>query len=1144
VTKLATENNHLKQTYKQLYDSIKSSRVRSKEQCDDLIQKVNLKSAEVSDLNARLQEKVLMITAFKEKLDMLKGKAVITKVVSLNPIDPKLLKVDVTPVVLKLRKNRTAHIDYIRHTQGEAATLRKIVESERLLSPLNTSLDYACRYTRRIQELLVILQQTCPYLTNIGTKLETVIPKNTTKQIRQTAQVTKPVSITVTTLPSINLESNKPVISSTGVNLVSSASGSMSQDNTKNNRIRQTLKKAKKNKVKDHLRTVKSSLNKASVVDSKAILSVLNSVSNLNSYLKCASSNGCLLSDNHDTCVGAYKNSVNARKKSKYVKTPVIRKIWKTTGKVFKTVGHIWKPTGRTFTLVGNVCPLTRIATPTIVPSREPILIVNKTDKPVVTLVVQIILWYLDSGCSKHMTGDRSQLVNFVQKFLGTDKFGNDHVAKIMGYGDYQIRNVTISWVYYVEGLGHNLFSVGQFCDSDLEVAFRQHTCFICNLDGVDLLPGSRGNNLYTLSLQDMTASSPICLLSKASKTKSWLWHRRLSHLNFGAINHLARQGLVRGLPKIKFEKDHLCSACAIGKSTRKTHKPKSKDTNQEKLYLLHMDLCGPMRVESVNGKKYILVIVDDYSRFTWVKFLKSKDEASDFIIKFLKMIQVGISHETSVARSPQQNGVVERRNHTLIEAARTMLIYAQAPLFLWAEVVATACFTQNHSIIHLRHGKTPYELLHNKLPDLSFFYVFGALCYPTNDSENLGPALNEMTPGTISSGLVHTTSPSTSYVPPSRTDWDLLFQPMFDELLNPSPSVVNQVPEAIAPIVEVIPPVNVDSTGSPSSTTVEQDAPSTSNSTTPTETQPLIIPQDVGDDNLDIEVAHMGSDPMIMVTTLEQQVALDEALVPSATAKLHQHSIRFKIDIRKHVLDLEAFREMLHISPRIPGQSFAELPFKEEILEFLRLSQVQILWGLYHRSNVDYAYLIWEDFVYQVEHKNQKKSNKMYYPRFTKVIIDYFMTRKPLIPRRNKINWHYVRDDILFSTIKVVSRHQNTQQYGAILPIELTTEDIRNSKAYKEYYTCATGEAAPKPKASARKKKGGSTSSTTPPTSIATPTPTTTVVAAPRLSAVAKGKQPARATTPTEPIDIERIEAVIVLRSFNGMMKSRETQD
>ncbi|GKD64278.1 retrovirus-related pol polyprotein from transposon TNT 1-94 [Tanacetum coccineum] len=180
-----------------------------------------------------------------------------------------------------------------------------------------------------------------------------------------------------------------------------------------------------------------------------------------------------------------------------------------------------------------------------------------------------------------------------------------------------------------------------------------------------------------------MMSSSLICLLSKASKTKSWLWHRRLSHLNFGAINHLSRHGLVRGLPKLKFEKDHLCSACAIGKSKKHSHKPKADDTNQEKLFLLHMDLCGPMRVQSVNGKKYILVIVDDYSRFTWVKFLASKDEAPDFIIKFLKMIQVrlnaivrnihtdngtefvnktlrdyyesvSISHETSVAWTPQ----------------------------------------------------------------------------------------------------------------------------------------------------------------------------------------------------------------------------------------------------------------------------------------------------------------------------------------------------------------------------------------------------------------------------------------------------------------------------------------------------------
>ncbi|GKF13031.1 retrovirus-related pol polyprotein from transposon TNT 1-94, partial [Tanacetum coccineum] len=206
------------------------------------------------------------------------------------------------------------------------------------------------------------------------------------------------------------------------------------------------------------------------------------------------------------------------------------------------------------------------------------------------------------------------------------------------------IGNIIISRVYYVEGLEHNLFSVDQFCDSYLEVAFRKHTCFVRNLEGVDLLSGSRETNLYTLSIRDMMAFSPICLLSKASKTKSWLWHRRLSHLNFSAINHLSKNGLVRGLPKLKFEKDHLCSACAMGKSKKQSHKPKSEDTNQEKLYLLHMDLYGPMHVASINGKTYIFVTVDDYSWFIWVKSLASKDEALDFIIKFLKMIQVRLN--------------------------------------------------------------------------------------------------------------------------------------------------------------------------------------------------------------------------------------------------------------------------------------------------------------------------------------------------------------------------------------------------------------------------------------------------------------------------------------------------------------------
>ncbi|GJW37926.1 retrovirus-related pol polyprotein from transposon TNT 1-94 [Tanacetum coccineum] len=238
------------------------------------------------------------------------------------------------------------------------------------------------------------------------------------------------------------------------------------------------------------------------------------------------------------------------------------------------------------------------------------------------------------------MTGNRSQLITFVSKFLGAVRFGNDHIAKIIGYGDYKVGNVTISW----EGLGHNLFYVGQFCNSDLDVAFCKHTCFIRDLDGVDLVKGFRGSNFYTLSMDNLLLSSPICLLSKASKTMSWLWHRRLSHLNFDYITSLAKPGLVRGLPKLKYQKDHLFSACALGKSKKHSHKPKDEDTIQEKLYLLHMDLCGPMRIQRINGRKYILVIVDDYSQFTWVKYLRSKDEVPEFVTKFLKMIQVRLN--------------------------------------------------------------------------------------------------------------------------------------------------------------------------------------------------------------------------------------------------------------------------------------------------------------------------------------------------------------------------------------------------------------------------------------------------------------------------------------------------------------------
>ncbi|GJT78495.1 retrovirus-related pol polyprotein from transposon TNT 1-94 [Tanacetum coccineum] len=569
VSKLIAENEHLKQTYKQLYDSIKPTRIRSKEQCDDLINQVNLKSVEISDLNASLQEKVLVITTLKDDLRKLKGKTLVDNVVIKHSIDPEMLKIDVEPITPKLLNKKTAHSAYIKHTQEEATVLRDLVE----------------------QELLTNISKTCPSINNTDGKIVVVTPKNKDKRVRFTEPVTSSGNTITKTASTSNLVSNKPMLSSTGIKPSTSASGSQPSGNTKKDKIQQTPSSTQKNN---------------------------HSKINANSELKCVKCNGCMLSDNHDLCVLDFIKKLNA---------------------------------------LGNACPLTRITTTTEVPLRKLTALENETPTPVVTLVYS----QKPRKSQKNVLVSKPKVIKFVSaNKKEPSKSWGSIVSDVPSSSLNECRSSKLfsDWECYdlnVEGLGHNLFSVGQFCDSNLEVAFRQHTCFIRNLEGVDLLTGSRGNNLYTLSLGDMMASSPICLLSKASKTKSWLWHRRLSHLNFGAINHLARHGLVRGLPKLKFEKDHLCSACAMGKSKKKPHKPKSEDTNQEKLYLLHMDLCGPMRVASVNGKKYILVIVDDYSRFTWVKCLRSKDEAPDFIIKFLKMIQVRL--KVPVRRIRTDNG-------------------------------------------------------------------------------------------------------------------------------------------------------------------------------------------------------------------------------------------------------------------------------------------------------------------------------------------------------------------------------------------------------------------------------------------------------------------------------------------------------
>ncbi|GJS45600.1 retrovirus-related pol polyprotein from transposon TNT 1-94 [Tanacetum coccineum] len=331
-----------------------------------------------------------------------------------------------------------------------------------------------------------------------------------------------------------------------------------------------------------------------------------------------------------------------------------------------------------------------------------------------------------------------AELINYVDKFISTVRFGNDQFAAIIGYGDYKLGNTIISRVYYLKGLSHNLFSVGQFCDGGLEVAFRQHTCHIRNKHMVDLLQGSRSTNLYSISLNEMLAASPVCLLTKASSTKSWLWHRRLNHLDFGTLNKLAQNNLVRGLPMLKYDKDHLCPSCQLGKSKKSSHPLKTVNTNTEILNTLHMDLCRPIRVESINKKKYILVIVDDYTRFGWVRFLRTNDETPEVLKKFIVTTQRALNATVRYVRT--DNGT-EFVNKTLTEFFESVGIThnTSVPRFLWAEAVAIACYTLNRSLIHTLHGKTYYEVLKGKKPELQNFRVFGSLYYPTNDYDDLG---------------------------------------------------------------------------------------------------------------------------------------------------------------------------------------------------------------------------------------------------------------------------------------------------------------------------------------------------------------------------------------------------------------------
>ncbi|XP_052622352.1 uncharacterized protein LOC128127716 [Lactuca sativa] len=262
--------------------------------------------------------------------------------------------------------------------------------------------------------------------------------------------------------------------------------------------------------------------------------------------------------------------------------------------------------------------------------------------------------WYIDSGCSKHMTGNRNYLRDFKPIQTNQDvTFGNNMKAKIKGYGNITNGNFTIKKVAFVDDLKHNLISVSQLCDNNLEVLFTKQRSLIMDAKTKDVIVDSdRAGNMYPLDMDLIYGKPDICLLSKAPADISWLWHRRLSHLNFGYINKLIGDDLVRGLPLLKLDNETLCAACEKGKLSKSTHKSISESSVSEPLELLHIDLCGPAKTQTIQGKKYILVVVDGFSRFTWVFFLRLKSEAPEEMINFIKQIELKLKRPVRRIRS------------------------------------------------------------------------------------------------------------------------------------------------------------------------------------------------------------------------------------------------------------------------------------------------------------------------------------------------------------------------------------------------------------------------------------------------------------------------------------------------------------
>nr|GEW86700.1 retrovirus-related Pol polyprotein from transposon TNT 1-94 [Tanacetum cinerariifolium] len=533
---------------------------------------------------------------------------------------------------------------------------------------------------------------------------------------------------------------------------ITSVSRPQLKSNQLEDRVIPNNSQGKMQQVKDHHRNFKFPNNKTSVTVCNDSFNA--KTSNVN--FVCVTCGKCVLNDNHNMCVLHYMKGVNSRTKQP-ISVPVS--------------------------------------------NREPKRTVNQS---VTTSLMTTVA--SDSTNQKPRKTTRK-----LYEHVSTMKFGNDQIASILGYGDLVQGKVTIKRVYYIKGLNHNLFSIAHLCDADLEVDFRKSTCYICDLKGNDLLTGSHDTDLYSITLQDTSTTNPICLMAKVTSSQAWLWHRRLFHLNFDTINLLSKNDIVIGLPKLKFVKDHLCSSCELGKAKQKSFHTKTTPSSKKRLQLLHMDLCGPMRVESINGKKYVLVILDDYSRYACTHFLRSKDETPAVLIDFITLVQRGLHAQVKIVQTDKGMKFLNKTLHAYFakKAARTMLSAAKVSLFFWAEAIATACFTQNRSLIILRYEKTPYHIINGRKPSVKFFYIFGSLCYIVRDGENLDKmkekdhVSSDLVPQCLTTTLEHESlslgpqsqenNPHAAETVTASNELDLLFNPMLDELINGTTLVVSK---------------------------------------------------------------------------------------------------------------------------------------------------------------------------------------------------------------------------------------------------------------------------------------------------------------------------------------------------------------